>query len=489
MVDPKIIILIAVAAILGFGAFWGFVRKLRKTLLRLVTLLLAFGGAFLFVKILGRSVGRYIISLLQPMLGDSVATILAQPEMALVVDALCEMVAAPILFLVSYMVLKVVTWIIYKFIAVLFGIKGPMLFGRLTGALAGVLCGMVGLVVFVTPVFGYMTLVNGVLDQVSAETQTEQQPNVLEQMMEAPVAKQSYQLVGRHVFRSLTTVNFEEGKINLQEEANAVIAIWEDATVLTGASFEQYSDKEAQALKQMANDVGASKIVSTVVASFLSDASEAWLNGEQALGMPKPNMGDDVQGIADAFLTVFCSATPTTLSQDLGTFADAFGVLVEADLFALQTDNADFVTKLVSEGVVNKLYAVLDTNPRMAPVKTAIRDTGVRVMMSHLGAPETLREDHSDMLEDMAGTLKGVTKSDGSIDQTALSTGIHEVMNGYEVSVNEEASQLIAEAMVEYLTPEEIQTLPPEELADKLAERFVAAGNQLPVLPENGAAQ
>ncbi len=488
MFDPKMIVLIAVVAILGFGAFWGFVRKLKRTLLRLVTLLLAFGGAFLLVEIIGKSVGRYIVSLLQPVLGDSVATILSQPEMALVVDALCEMIAAPILFLIAYMVLKVVTWIIYKFIAVLLGIKGPRLCGRLTGALAGVLCGMVGLVVFVTPVFGYMTLANDVLKQLSPEAQGEQQPNVLEQMMEAPVAKQSYQLVGRHMFRSLTTVDFEDGKINLQEEASAVISIWEDATTLTGASFEQYSEREAQALKKMAADVGTSKIVSTVVASFLSDASESWLNGEQALRISKPNMGEDVQGIADAFLTVFCSATPTTLAQDLGTFADAFGVLVEADLFTVGTGNADFVTRLVSEGVVNKLYIVLDANPRMAPIKTAIRDTGVRVMMTHLGAPETLREDHSDMLEDMANTLKSVTKSDGTIDQAALSAGIHEVMNGYEVTVNEEASQLIAEAMVEYLTPEEIQTLSSEQLADKLAERFVAAGNQLPVSTGGAAA-
>ncbi len=483
MFDPKLIILIAVIAILGFGVFWGFLRKLRRTLLRLVTLLLSFGAAIVLVKLIGRSLGKYVISLLQPLLGESVGELLAQPEMGMVIDALCEMVSAPILFLLSYIVLKLVSWIIYKIFAMILGVKGPKFGGRLLGAFAGVLCGMVGLVVFVTPVFGYMTLANDVWHQIAAQTQEEetQEPNVLEQMLEAPLAKEAYQLVGKHVFSLLTTVDFEEDTICLADETGAIVNIWKDFSVLSGSSAEQYGTQESQAMKQMVEDVGSSKIVSCVVAYFLSDASEAWLNGEQVLGMAKPNLGEDVQGIADAFLAVFATTNTETLVQDLGTFADAFGVLVEEEVFTMGNDNADFVNKLVSGGVVEKLYTVLDANPRMEPVKTAIRDTGVRVMMSYLGVPEDIRETHGEMLEDMAGTLQSATQPDGTIDQAALSTGICEVMNNYDIAVSPEASQLIAEAIVENLTPEEILSMTPEQIADKMAERFLSGeGIQVP---------
>ena len=482
MFDPKLIMLITVAVILGFGVLWGFLRKLRRTLLRLVTLLLSFVGAIVFVKLMGRELGEYILSLLQPMLGESATELLVQSEMKPVVDALCEMISAPFLFLLSYMIFKIVSWIVYKIFAVILGVKGPKICGRLLGALAGVLCGLVGLVVFATPVFGYMTLANDVWHQISPQTQEEQEPNMLEQMLETPVAKEAYELVGKHVFALLTTVDFEEDTISLEEETGAVINIWNDFSVLSGSSAEQYGDKEAQAMKQMVQDVGSSKIVSAVVVYFISDASEAWLNGEQVLGMSKPDMGEDVQGIADAFLAVFSTTSTETLVQDLGTFADAFGVLVEEGVFTMGEDNADFVNKLVSGGAVEKLYAVLDANPRMLPVKTAIRDTGVRVMMSYLGIPEDIRETHSDMLEDMAGTLQSVTQPDGSIDQAALSTGICEVMNSYDVAVSPEASQLIAEAIVENLTPEEILSMTPEQIADKMAERFLSGeGVQVPV--------
>ncbi len=483
--DLKLVMLIAAAVILGFGAFWGFVRKFKRTLVRLVTLLLAFAGAFVFVKAAGKSVGRYIISLVQPMLGESIVEILSDPEIAAVSDALCEMLAAPILFLVAYMVLKILSWLLYKLTVALFRIKGPKLFGRLSGMVVGVLCGVVGLVVFVTPVYGYMTFVDNMLSQL--ESEEAESLDVLDQMLEAPVAKEAYGYAGRHVFRLLTTVDFEEGQINLEEEAGAIVKILEDAMVLSESSFDQYGERETAAIKQVASDVGASKIVSTVVAFFLSDAAEAWLNGEEALGMPKPNMGEDVQGITDAFLVVFSDSTAATLTQDLGTFADVFVVLVESDLFAMGGNTADFVQKLVSEGAVARLYAVLDANPRMVPIRTAIHNTGVRVMMSHLGVAEDIRENHSEMLEDMANTLKNVTAEDGSIDEEALNSGIHAVMNSHDIAVSEEASQLIAEAAIEYLTVEEIRTLTPAELADKLAERFMASGNTVPSAPAAAA--
>ena len=479
----QIIILAAVIFILGFGVLWGFWRKLYRTLLRLGTLLLTLGVALVLAELLGAALGRYVVALIQPLLGDSVGDLLAQPEMTMTVDALCEMISTPILFLLCYVVLKPITWILYKVLAKIFKIKGPKKHGRWSGALVGVLCGLVGVVVFVSSLFGYLVFVDNVLNAIPGESEESSVP-MLEQMVQTPVVKQTYDIVGKPLFRFMTTASFEDGKINLEDETTAIMAILSDVAVLSDSSVEEFGEAQTQAVKNMANDVGESKIVSTVVASFLANASESWLQGEEALGMSKPDMGEDLQGIVDSFLVVFSSSSSATLSQDLGTFAGAFEILVESELFQMGTQDADFVTKLVSEGVVNKLYLLLDANPRMQPVKTAIRNTGVRVMMQHLGAPETLREEHGAMLEDMADTLKNVTSEDGTIDAEALSTGICDIMNSYDVPVNEEASQLIAEAITEHLLTEEILTLPPEQIADKIAERFAASGQtiQLPNL-------
>ena len=82
MIDPKMIVLAVVAVILGFGVFWGFLRKLRRTLLRFLTLVISLLGAIFLVKFIGRSVGGYVISLLEPVLGESISAILADSEIA-----------------------------------------------------------------------------------------------------------------------------------------------------------------------------------------------------------------------------------------------------------------------------------------------------------------------------------------------------------------------------------------------------------------------
>ena len=465
--------------ILGTGFFWGFVRKLYRTLLRFVTLLLALGCSYLFTKLFGNMVGRYIVSMLQPLLGDTVGSILSKNEMSLVADAVCEMIAAPFLFLAFYLILKVVFWIIYKICAVSMGVKGPRFFGRLTGAVAGLLCGFVSLVVFVTPMFGYITLANDALIKIAPDDKdVKELSSVLTTVTETPVAKEAYEFVGQSLFTGLTTVKLEEEKISLEQEVSAILSIFEDLQVLSGGNYSQFGSRETQAITKMAQDVGQSKIVTTVVATLLSDAAESWLSGQSALGMSKPDMGEDVQGVLDAFLTVFATSTSTTVPQDMNTFAEIFTILVNNELFSSGMNVSGFETKLVS--IVGQLYDVLDKNPRMMPVKTAIRSMGVNIMMDYLGAGSDLRETHGEMLDDMANTLKNSVTPDGRIDRTVLSTGINDALKENNVTVDAKTTDLIAEAVEEYLTVEEIRTLAPEQLADKLAERFLASGDPLP---------
>ena len=482
MPDIKLIILITAAVVVGGDVLFGFIRKLKKTLLRLITLLVSACGALMLTKYLGAMLGKYLLPYVLPLLNEDVVALLSRPEMTEATNALCEMIAAPVLFAAAYFVLKFVTWILYFILSFLFSGESSILSGRLMGALCGALCGAVTFAVILVPTFGYATLVSDVIEQASVETQEMEQPvELLDQALETPGAKQAYQLVGSRVFAYLTTAQFGEGEITLAEETQAITTVVRDLSSLSDLSVENLSEEEVQALQAVARDIGDSKLLSTVLSSLMAQVSESWLRGEVAFGMEKPDMGEEVQGIVDAFFLVFSSSDSATVTQDLGTFADCFAILVESDILSMEASDEEFVNKLVSDGVVTDLYGVLNANPRMAPVVTAIRDTGVRVMMSQLGMPEDLRESHGEMLEDMADTLKETVKDDGTIDQEALSTGIQDVMTEHDIPVSEEVSQLVAEAIAENLTAEEISTLTVEEIAEKLIERFTASGQTIQI--------
>ncbi len=466
---------IIVVAILAFGMLWGFIRKFHKTLFRFVFLLLAMGGAFLLAKLLSATASAYVFTWLNTLEIVGLSELLGNEEAAELVAALCRILATPLLFVIFYILLKPISWIPYKICTILFGIKGPKLFGRLSGALAGLLCGLVGLVVFVTPVFGYLNLVGDTVKALMPEEEIPEELTVIAGITDTPVAAQAHSLVGRHLFTGLTTTTLGEDKISLESELTAVIVAAEDGKVLLEKSPEEYGPAEGAAMKELAHDVGESHILSSMLSSVLSETATAWLNGEEAFGMTKPEMGADMQDIMDAFFLVFSTSDSKNIEADLTTFADVFEIFIDSEMLALLSDGGDtsaFVEKLVSDNVVAQLYAVLEANPRMAPVKAAIIDTGMRVVLEQLGVSDDLLEDHGELMEDVIGITKDAVKEDGTLDKDALTEGVQDAMEKYDVEVSPEVAQIVADGIAETFTAEELETLTVPELVDKLIGRF-----------------
>lgn len=474
----EMIMPIIVLAILGFGMLWGFIRKFHRTLFRFVFLLLAMGGAYLLSKMLGSTVSAYVFAWLNTLEVAGLSDLLNNTEAADLVAALCRILASPILFLVFYILLKPISWIPYKICTILFGIKGPKLFGRLSGALAGLLCGIVGLIVFVTPVFGYLNLVEDTVKSLMSEEEIAEEFAAIMDITDTPVAAQAHGLVGKHLFTGLTTTKMGEEEISLEGEIAALATAIEDGKILLEKSPEEYGPAEGQAMEELAHDVGESHILSALLSAGLAETSEAWLKGEEAFGMEKPDMGADMQDIMDAFFLVFTTSNSQNIEQDLTTFAMVFEIFIEHDMPALLSEDGDttlFVEKLVSDGVVVDLYDVLEQNPRMAPVKTAIIDTGMRVMLEHLGVAENLRENHGELMEEIVETVQKVVNEDGSLDMPALSSGIKEALQDKEIEISDEVAQIAADGIAEIYTNEELDTLTMSELVDKLIDRFAEA--------------
>ncbi len=478
----KMVMPIVVIAILGFGVFWGFVRKLNRTLFRFAFLVLAMGGAFLLAKMFSGTISVYVFEALRSADIEALEGLFQNEEAAELVQALCRVLTAPVLFLLFYIVLKPISWIPYKIFCALFHIKGPRFLGRLTGAAAGLLCGLVGLVVFVTPVFGYLNLVDTTVKQLFDEEEVPEVLAAVTDMTQAPVAKEAHDIVGRRLFAALTTTDLGEGEFSLEGETGAVVVVLKEAGVLLEKSPGEYGPAEVAVMEDLSHDVADSHILSSLLSSFLSEISTAWLNGEDALGsIPKPDMGADMQGIMNGFFKVFATSDSQNIEADLGTFADVFGIFVENEMLALLSDEgqtANFVEKLVSGGIVTDLYAVLDANSRMAPVKSAVIDTAMRVMLQNLGFSEELRENHGELMENMVGVVQDAFKEDGTVDKSALTTGLQQTLAEKDIEISDEVAQIVADGVADIYTSEDLETLTTDELVDKLIERL--AGAELP---------
>ncbi|MBE6629594.1 MAG: hypothetical protein E7624_01940 [Ruminococcaceae bacterium] len=481
--DFKLIFLVVSLVILGFGMLLGLGRKLYSAFLRLITLLLSAAAAFILSKYALQIAKDPLTDLLKKVAPAELGAYMADPELVGVVETLALLIFAPLFFLLIYVVLKIVTFIVYKLLAAIFRLKkAKQPLGRLGGAVVGLLCGAVTLVVLLTPVLGYSRVALGVMEKLEIKDDYAAVAEPLETLSKTPIAAQCYDLLGKPLFESLTTAEWEGETVKLESEIEVIIHVVEDVKPLTQKPMQEYAEAEAQTLDKLADDLSCSVILRTLISSMLSDTSAAWLKGESALGMEKPQAGENMQGIVDAFLLVFSSSETDNIDDDLHTFARAIAVLIEHDLFVLveEENGTDLlIEKLVSEGVAKELYAVLDANSRMRPVKGAIVDTGMRVMLRELGGTEDLRENHGEMLENMIDVLKESQNEDGTVNTEVLADSLQEVVTEYEIPVNEDVVQLVADGVAEIFTPEELSTLTTDEMVDKLIERLSSSDNPI----------
>ena len=472
-------------AILAFGVVYGFVRRSNRTVFRLITLLLSAVGALFLAKVAMRYAGDSIIGLVKNYLQgyEGIATFLTEnPDFTNAIFNVLQMLLAPLLFLIFYLALKLLTLILYKIICFIFRIKGPRFFGRLLGAGVGLACGFVGVLVLVVPVCGYTALVGDTLEQLypgEGQSKTVMQIKEICKLDEAPIAGTVYNVLGDVLFTQLTTAEFGGESVQLQNEIGTILSVVSNAKVLGQNSIENYGTKEADAVDGMAEGIGSSALLSHVGSLLLGEVSNAWLEGDAFFGVSRPQADANANGLLNAFLTVFSTSDAENIDEDLGTFADMFDLLVKHGMFALLSDSAEedaLAKRLVEPGVLEEFYATLDKNPRMLPVKAAIADIGVRMLMQQLGgSPEELKEQYGDLLSDVAGSIKSLTDENGNIDTVALKGELSGVLATHEITVDDAAVQLVADGFAEAFTPEELSSMTTDQMVDRLVERFTSA--------------
>lgn len=477
--------------VLVIYAIVGLVKKSGKMLVTLGVTLLSFIGALILSRALSGVASDLVMDVAMPKLMASVGIAempLQTGTLAQAFAVIVRMMVTPVLFVVLFFALLSVIGIICKIIFSIFKIKipdAPRPFDRLCGVLVGLVCAVLCLLVVIAPVFGALGTVNTVYeaiatDEASADVLVEAEGmsvsfDSIMAIDEAPIAKQLYGFGGKAIFRYLTTTRWNGQQVVLGDEIEAVVTVLDQLSVLGKTQVTNYGEAEVAALQSAAASVDDSVLLSNIVAGVMSEASGAWKNGDTYMGIGFPGQEGQYGKIMTAFFGVFATTDPTLVAGDLGAMADVFGVLVKYEMFALLGgDTSAFTEKLTTGNVVDDLYAVLDANPRMAPVKIAIADAGMSMMLSQLGGiAGDLRAEHGELMNDMASALKAsVAGQTGAINADTLRAETATAIQNAEVDVDDAVVDLVVDALVDEFTADELAALGEDEIVDRLVARF-----------------
>ena len=471
--------------ILFSNVLTGMRRGLWRGLLRLVTLLISVVAAFFAAKVTAAAACERMSFALEQIFASNpgfVSFLQSNPAIGQSAGALAQMLVTPILFLLFYILFKIVTLVLYCILRVF--VKKSRFFATrwIWGAAMGALAGVIGILVFVTPVMGYTQMLSNTITKAESLSATsdlalgEYNEKYIKPVSTAPLASQIYNGVGSKLFVGLTTVKWNEKKVDLASEWSAVMGVVDNAAAFGKRPVAEYGAAESEAAHAMAKGVGESQLLSSLGGGALNGISNAWLSGEAFMGIQKPNTGDEsIDIILNGFLRVFSQTSPEMIGEDLDYFADVFDLLLKYEVFSkigAGGSSDDLVIHLSASGFLTEVRVLLTSNARMEPVVNAISDAGMRLLVRELGDPSTYLEQHKELLDNMSNVLKDAVNQEGQVDKAAVSSGLQSALAEKQVEVPAEAVDIIAEGLVDEFTVEDLTTLSIEELTDRLIERF-----------------
>ena len=481
-----LIILAICALTLILNVFISFSRGTRKSLLRLLTVVVAVVAAYFLARTIAANVGEEIALWMKTTLGgDPNFAPMFEGETGAdkAVGVLVQMLVAPLLFLLLYWVLKAVLLLLYFVLAAATrpeNKEGAV--GHLIALPIGLVLALIGIFAFISPVMGYCDLVSSTVAELDKGESIEAvdelstyNTDLVLPTLEAPVVSSLYSTLGEKLFDGLTQAEWGEEELHLKGELTTLGKIAGNVQQLGATPTDQYGDAECAAVSALAENIGASHMLSVLCSGVLNTASNHWLAGESFLGVLPPDIGANGNMLLNAFLQVFATSSRENLGEDLDFFADVFTLAIRHDVLArIGSADENALAELITDsGFLSDVQALLATHPRMKPVGTALVDIGMRSALHAMGLPEDLEESHSEMLTEITEVLKEIpANEDGSINEEALAEDLTTVFESHEIEVSESVVTLVAHGVADHFTKEELEELSTQELVGKLAERF-----------------
>ena len=472
------IIIGIVLVLTAIGAFLGLARRWKKALLRFGFVVVELVSAILLsAKISSCIPPEAIIDFLNgidPLIGDLITNV---PSLL----ALAFGLVRPIFFIAAFIVLSLVSLILYFICSLFLSYKPNEKDYPMAGMLIGAVQGLLVALVLVSPVIGYISLA----DQAVASYKSvagEEVPRKLATIHEKyvkPVKNHPFvglaSTVTEPIFNAVVSFDIGDEAFKPSDELHILLAGYKNVRVLSAQSPEKYGAAEKAAIKNIAALFDDSVLVSNIGAEVLSAMATKWQAGESFIGIEPLDAGDDFAVIIDSLYTIFSTSTAETLRQDMVTIGDFLILMVDYKVTDLLGGDGDVLAKITTVNPsTNKTFIkaaieLLDTNPHMALLRTSFTKLGANLLGNQLGSSAEIRENYGDMVTNVVDILKSTEGATNEAKIEALTPTIKEELlkNDIDLSaeVVDEASRFLLEELekdnivIEDMTEEDIYNI------------------------------
>lgn len=404
------IILVVLGAILGYR------RGRKKSLLRLITVVVSLVLAYLISAPLADGIDTTRLTEAIPELGEALAAV---PSLLPFVLA----VFRPLVFAALFFALLIVSWVVFLILSNFVGYRKNEQWRPLLAALFGTVQGLIVAAVLLGSVLGYVTLADDAItaySQSGGETVREESRYDLATLQKeqlAPVRENAtLRLAGQYtapIFANLSAAKINGKDVSLSTELPVLLKAYGEISIIAGKETKDFGDAETAALRALSDLIDDSEFVPAVTAELLSAVAGRWQNGGSFLGIAKPEVDENLAGLRDEMLAVFAASTPETVKADFHTVVELFVLMIDYDVMSLE-DGEEFFDKAVAvnpatgKTFIKAAADLLGANAHFASLRTAVMDLGAGMIISQFGTAEEIRATCEPMVSDIVNTLKAL---------------------------------------------------------------------------------
>ena len=374
--------------------------------------------------------------------------------------------AAPLVYLLVFLVLQIVTLIIYWIVMIFVGRKlkkadadRPLRFLRVLGL--AVAQALIVAFVFLTPIAFYSQIAatavetaedSGLMDAQTAQTVESMNLN---SENESGFVKTYRVFGGNAVCKSLTKIKIDGEKTYVADEITIMAEFSGEILQLKNAGgISKFGDAEAETMEEMGETFVKSKLLTTIAGELIYQVTDKWSNGETFMGAEKPKVNEMLDPTLDVLIADFHqdARSSAAIKADFTTLSKVISVLVKGGVLESFEDQEALVNKLSSGDVIKSVIRYLGENPTLKNLIPEFTNLGMRAIGNMLSLPENAEEVYNEFIDDVKDAINVVLQENITNEEkvdiltTKLETALAD--SGVDVDLDRDSVSLYANALL-----------------------------------------
>ena len=441
--------------------------SLAKTITTAVSLVLSVILSTVLAKVIAKKLSPMFVEFLSsldltptdPSSGYMLTELLSEiPSAGEAITVIAAMIIAPMMFVLLFTILNLLIGLLKKPLARLFlgrkkaaDKKTEFLSNKKfdgASAACGAICNLLVFIAISAPVIGYVGILNSttpLMDSVVGSAAVE----IVESAATNPGTKAIKVLGGDLIFNSLTSGKVNGNKVVLTKEIECASSI---GNALYCAKSDNFSKTEAaDAIRETAPIFEKTTLIPTIMAEFVSGASNKWSKGEEFCQIEAPQVGEDFESAMNSLYSSLSSSTVSTIREDYYTISNVLALVIEHNALDELSGEGDILHLFKNEELISGIMLEMLNNERLAPSIEDFANAGISIISRTLGVYENADALYNGFISEIRSEYKKVMSSPASdrVKFDNLSTSVNDIYTKYGIELSEGVAECIALSMLD----------------------------------------